>query len=70
MLGTKKSTGPSGPEAGRAAPVGQTVRVRAEQIRVPSFLLCLLTKITGLARDFVGNGSSPLLYKNRGIRPI
>jgi hypothetical protein len=62
MLGTKKSTGRFGPEAGRSA--------RAEQIRVPSFLLCLLTKFTELARDFVCNGSSPLLYKNRGIRPI
>jgi hypothetical protein len=59
MLSTKKSTGRFGPEARRSAPVGRTVRARAEQIRVPSFLLCLLARITGLTRNFVGNGSSP-----------
>jgi hypothetical protein len=51
----RASDGPAlrsdGPWSGRFA--------RAEQIRVPSFLLCLLTKITGLTRDFVGSGSSP-----------
>jgi hypothetical protein len=57
MLGTKKRLldgpilGPDGPRSGRSAPVGQTVRARAEQIRVPSFLPCLLTKFTGLARE-------------------
>jgi hypothetical protein len=48
MLGTKKrlpdgpALGPDGPRPGQSA--------RAEQIRVPSFLPCLLTKFTGLAR--------------------
>jgi hypothetical protein len=39
--------GRSGPEAGRSAPVGRTVRACAEQIRVPSFVLRLLAKIMG-----------------------
>jgi hypothetical protein len=56
LLGTKLRCGQSGPEAGRSAV--RTVRARAEQIRVPSFSLCLLAKIAGFARSFVGNGSS------------
>jgi hypothetical protein len=51
--------GRSGPKAGRFAPVGRTVRTRAEQIRVPSFSLRLLAKIAGFAQSLVGNGSSP-----------
>jgi hypothetical protein len=43
--------GPDGPRSGQFAPVGRTVRARAEQIRVPSFLTCLLTKFTGLALE-------------------
>jgi hypothetical protein len=39
--------GRSGPEAGRSAPMGRTVRACAEQIRVPSFVLRLLAKIMG-----------------------
>jgi hypothetical protein len=39
-----------GPRSGQPAPVGRTVRARAEQIRVPSFVSCLLTKFAGLAR--------------------
>jgi hypothetical protein len=47
MLGTKKTAngpalGPDGPRSGRSA--------RAEQIRVPSFLLCLLARFSELAR--------------------
>jgi hypothetical protein len=57
MLGTKLRCGQSGPKAGQSAV--RTVRVRTEQIRVPSFSLCLLAKIAGFARSFVGNGSSP-----------
>jgi hypothetical protein len=63
VLGTKLRCGQSSPEAGRSAPVGRTVRARAEQIRVPSFSLRLLAKIAGFARSFGGKGSSPLLYK-------
>jgi hypothetical protein len=59
MLGTKLRCGQSDPEAGRSAPVGRTVRARAEQIRVPSFSLRLLAKIAGFARCFGGKGSSP-----------
>jgi hypothetical protein len=36
-----------GPETGRSAPVGRTVRASAEQIRILSFLLCLLPRISG-----------------------
>jgi hypothetical protein len=36
-----------GPRSGRSAPVGRTVRMGAEQIRVPSFVLQLLAKIAG-----------------------
>jgi hypothetical protein len=53
LLGTKLRCEQSGPEAGRSgrsAPVGRTVRVRAEQIRVPSFLLCLLARFSELTR--------------------
>jgi hypothetical protein len=61
MLGTKLSTGRSGP--GPDGPHGPRLCAgrfaRAEQIRVPNFLLCLLTKITELARRFVCKGSSP-----------
>jgi hypothetical protein len=39
--------GPDGPRSGQSAPVGRR-SARAEQIRVPSFLPCLLTKFTGL----------------------
>jgi hypothetical protein len=45
MLGAKLSGGRSGPEAGWSAV--RTVRASAEQIRVPSFLLCLLARISG-----------------------
>jgi hypothetical protein len=38
---------PDGPRSGRSAPVGRTVRACAEQIRVPSFVLRLLSKIMG-----------------------
>jgi hypothetical protein len=52
MFGTKMSGERSGPEAGGSqsgwsAPVSRTVRASAEQIRVPSFLLCLLARISG-----------------------
>jgi hypothetical protein len=50
MLGTKLRCGQSGPEAGRSAPVGWTVRARGEQIRVLSFLLCLLARFSELTR--------------------
>jgi hypothetical protein len=50
---------PDGPRFGRSAPVGRTVRACAEQIRVPSFVLQLLAKITGKARKLVCKGSSP-----------
>jgi hypothetical protein len=39
--------GLDGPRSGQSAPVGRTVRAGAEHIRVPSFLLCLLAKISG-----------------------
>lgn len=39
--------GPDGPRSGQSVPMGWTVRAGAEQIRVPSFLLCLLAKISG-----------------------
>jgi hypothetical protein len=39
--------GSDGPRSGQSAPVGRTVRTSAEQIRVPSFLLCLLARISG-----------------------
>jgi hypothetical protein len=54
---------PDGPRSGQSAPGGRTVRACAEQIRVPSFVLRLLAKITGKARKLVCKGSSPLLYK-------
>jgi hypothetical protein len=63
MLGTSLSGGRSGPEAGRSAPVGQTVRACTEQFRVPSFVLRLLARFAELARKLVCKGSSPLLYK-------
>jgi hypothetical protein len=47
------------PRSGQSAPGGRTVRACAEQIRVPSFVLRLLAKITGKARKLVGKGSSP-----------
>jgi hypothetical protein len=53
MLGTKMrrpdgpALGPDGPRSGQSAPMGRTVRTGAEQIRVPSFLLCLLARISG-----------------------
>jgi hypothetical protein len=52
MLSTKKSTDglalrPDGPRSGQSASVGRTVRASAEHIRVPSFLLCLLARISG-----------------------
>jgi hypothetical protein len=52
-LGHKKST----------TSVVWMVRARVEQIKVSSFLLCLLTKFTELARDFVCNGFSPSSIK-------
>jgi hypothetical protein len=39
--------GPDGPWSGQSAPVGRTVRASVKQIRVPSFLLCLLARISG-----------------------
>jgi hypothetical protein len=57
MFGTKKSRAdgpalePDGPRSGQSAPVGRTVRACAEQIRVPSFVLCLLAIFAGLARN-------------------
>jgi hypothetical protein len=36
-----------GPRSRQSAPVGWTVRASAEKIRVPGFLLCLLTRISG-----------------------
>jgi hypothetical protein len=41
---------PDGPRSGQSAPVSRTICARAEQIRVPSFLPCLLTKFAGLAQ--------------------
>jgi hypothetical protein len=38
---------PDGPWSGQSVPVGRTVRAGAKQIRVPSFLLCLLARISG-----------------------
>jgi hypothetical protein len=49
---------PDGPRSGQSAPGGRTVRTCAEQIRVPSFVLRLLAKITGKARKLVCKGSS------------
>jgi hypothetical protein len=49
MFGTKMSGRRFGPEGGRSAV--RTVRASAEQIRVPSFLLCLLAR----SRDKLGN---------------
>jgi hypothetical protein len=63
MLSTKLSGGRSGPEAGQSAPVGRMVRACAEQIRVPSFVLRLLSRFVELAQKLVCKGSSPLLYK-------
>jgi hypothetical protein len=40
---------PDNPRSGQSAPVGQTVRAYAEQIRVPSFVLQLLARFTELA---------------------
>jgi hypothetical protein len=57
VLGTKLSTGRSGPEAGRSAV--RTVRASTEQIRVPSFMLRLLARFAGFARKSVCKGSSP-----------
>jgi hypothetical protein len=53
MFGTKMRCGQSDPEAGRSAPVGQTVCACAEQIRVPSFVLRLLARFAELARKSV-----------------
>jgi hypothetical protein len=50
---------PDDPRSGRSAPVGRKVRACAEQIRVPSFVLRLLAKITGKVRKLVCKGSSP-----------
>jgi hypothetical protein len=50
---------PDGPRSGRSVPVGRTVRACADQIRVPSFVLRLLAKIAGLARNQLCKGSSP-----------
>jgi hypothetical protein len=38
---------PDGPRSRQSAPMGRTVRAGAEQIKVPSLLLCLLAKISG-----------------------
>jgi hypothetical protein len=46
LLGTKMRR-PDGPRSGQSAPMGRTVCADAEQIRVPSFLLCLLARISG-----------------------
>jgi hypothetical protein len=43
--------GRSGPKAGLSAPVGRTVRACAEQFRVQSFVLCLLSRFAELARN-------------------
>jgi hypothetical protein len=65
LFGTKLSLAdgpalrPDGPRSGQSAPGGRTVRACAEQIRVPSFVLRLLAKITGKARKLVCKGSSP-----------
>jgi hypothetical protein len=59
MFEPELSGGLSGPEAGRSAPVGRTVRACAEQIRVPSFVLRLLAIFAGLARNQLCKGSSP-----------
>jgi hypothetical protein len=69
MFGTKLSLAdgpalrPDGPRSGQSAPGGWMVRACADQIRVPSFVLRLLAKITGKARKLVCKESSPLLYK-------
>jgi hypothetical protein len=42
---------PDGPRSGQSAPMGRTVRACAEQIRVLSFLLCLLARFSELARE-------------------
>jgi hypothetical protein len=65
MFGTKLSLSdgpalrPDGPRSGQSASGGRTVRACAEQIRVPSFVLRLLAKITRKARKLVCKGSSP-----------
>ena len=41
---------PDSPRSGQSAPLGRTVRACAEQIRVPSFVLWLLTRFVELAR--------------------
>jgi hypothetical protein len=48
----------------------QTVRARAESVRVSSFSRDLLPKTAGLTRETVGNGSRPPLYIDEGLRPI
>jgi hypothetical protein len=50
---------PDGLRSGRSASVGRTIHACAEQIRVPSFVLRLLAKIAGLARNQLCKGSSP-----------
>jgi hypothetical protein len=65
MFGTKLSLvdgpalRPDGPRSGQSAPRGRPVRACVEQIRVPSFVLRLLAKITGKARKLVCKGFSP-----------
>jgi hypothetical protein len=65
VFGTKLSLAdspalrPDGPRSGQSAPEGRTVRACAEQIRVLSFVLRLLAKITGKARKLVCKGSNP-----------
>ena len=59
MLSSNKSSAhgpaprPDGPRSGLSAVVTQTVRARAESVRVPSFSRDLLPKTAGLTRKSV-----------------
>jgi hypothetical protein len=58
---------PDGPRSGQSMPGGRTVRACTEQIRVPSFMLRLLAKITGKARKLVCKGVQPPSSINREV---
>jgi hypothetical protein len=58
---------PDGSRSGRSAPVGQTVRACAEQIRVPSFVLRLLARFVELAREISLSRVQPPSSINREV---
>jgi hypothetical protein len=56
MFDTKKRADgpalrPDGPGSGRSAPMGRTVRVSAEQIRVPSFFAMFVAENLGISSE-------------------